>query len=91
MQKLQLLLLVVILISQAKGLYRVMTAGYSNTSYSYSFNKGHLDELLVFGIDKNMSFMQYDADMSTLYAVHMVDSYEDWQDIGVVSRNGSIL
>lgn len=87
MHKLALLVSVLILMSQARGQYRVMTAGYSSTSYSYSFNNGHLDELLVLDSEENLTFMQYNADTSTLYAVHEVTSYEDWQDTGVVSRN----
>ena len=77
----------VFLIPQVSGDYRIMTAGYSNLSYSYSFTNGHLDELLIVGIEDNMTFLTFDAATSMLYAVHEAYNYSEFEDIGAVSRD----
>ena len=64
----------------------IITAGYSMVVNSYDYLEGHLTELRENELDENMTFLQFDEELKTLYAIHETDSFEGVEDTGGVSR-----
>ena len=74
------------LASQASGQSHLITAGYSTLVNSFDYLDGHLTELRENELELNMTFLQFDQELMTLYAVHEVYSFEGTEDTGGVSR-----
>ncbi len=39
-----------------------------------------------FELEDSMTFMTYDEELATIYAVHEVNDYEGWTSAGAISR-----
>ena len=64
----------------------LITAGYSTVVNSYDYLEGHLTELRENELDLNMTFLQFDEELMTLYAVHETYSFEGIEGTGGMSR-----
>ena len=64
----------------------VYTSGYSSKALTWSFVAGHLDEGWTIESEENLTFLTFDDELSTLYAIHEVDNYEGFEHSGAISR-----
>ena len=64
----------------------LITAGYSTVVNWYDYLEGHLTEQRENELDENMTFLQFDAELMTMYAVHETNSFEGTEGTGGLSR-----
>ena len=64
----------------------LITSGYSTVVNSYDYLEGHLTELTEKELEENMTFLQFDEELMTIYAVHETESFEGTEGTGGVSR-----
>ena len=64
----------------------VYTSGYSNKIETFSFFDANLDQAREVELEDNLTFAIYDEDYQTLFAIHEVKSYGEFQNSGAISR-----
>ncbi|TRY61744.1 hypothetical protein TCAL_09250 [Tigriopus californicus] len=68
---------------------KFVTSGYGTSIQTFSVDFSQGGELTLDNEqtwDLNLTFLSYDASTGSLYAIHEVDSYDDFENSGAVSR-----
>ena len=64
----------------------VYTSGYSNKIQTFSFFDATLDQATEIELEDNLTFAIYDEEYETLFAIHEVESYGQFENSGAISR-----